>query len=86
MDKLVKQFAEKQWIADKMKETKDPLLRHLEDTLGLKWAETIVCLGHIAPRIGRCYECKNDDKNKQCEHYKPVRKFMYVVKERGERK
>ena len=55
-------------------------LAKLEKDLGLTPHVEIVCLGHTAPRVGKCYACLNDDQNKQCEHYKAHRIFTYQVR------
>ena len=60
--------------------TVDPLLRQLEKELGITPHTEIRCLGHTAPQIGRCYDCTNDERNKQCESYKAHRVFTYEVK------
>ncbi len=66
-----------------MNPTEQKRLRTLEDELGVSPHVRTVCGGHLGAFIYRCNLCKDDEKNKDCEYYKPRTIWSYEVKKVG---
>ena len=69
---------ENQFFYEQFKEISD-LIWASTFNIGGWEMEVIICLNHI---LCKCPSCISDEKNKQCQNYKPIRVWIFTIKEK----